>query len=98
MTRRLVAAILFVLLALLCAGFVRLNTLPTRVELFVTSLTASVGQALVVAFVVGWVVGLLGALSFALRLARERSALHKALRLAEGEVRTLRATQPAHAR
>ena len=98
MTRRLVAAILFILLALLCAGFVRLNTAPARVELFVANLGTTVGQALIVAFVLGWVAGALGALSFALRLARERSALAKALRLAEGEVRTLRATQPAHAR
>ena len=98
MTRRLVAAILFILLALLCAGFVRLNTLPTRVELFFANISATVGQALVLAFVVGWIAGALGALSFAMKLARERSALAKALRLAEGEVRTLRATQPAHAR
>ena len=98
MTRRLVAAILFILLALLCAGFVRLNTLPTRVELAFASVPSTVGEALVIAFVVGWIAGALGALSFALKLVRERSALAQALRLAEGEVRTLRATQPAHAR
>ena len=98
MTRRLVAAILFILLALLCAGFVRLNTLPTQVELFVANVSASVGEALVAALVIGWIAGALGALSFAVKLARERSALARALRLAEGEVRTLRATQPAHAR
>jgi len=98
MTLRLVAAILFILLALLCAGFVRLNTLPTRIELFFANVSASVGQALVIAFVAGWIAGALGALGFALRLGRERHELAKALRLAEGEVRTLRATQPAHAR
>ena len=98
MTRRLVAAILFILLALLCAGFVRLNTAPTRVELIVANLGATVGHALIAAFVVGWVAGAVGALSFTLRLAGERRALAKALRLAEGEVRTLRATQSAHAR
>ncbi len=98
MTRRLVAAILFILLALLCAGFVRLNTAPARIELFFANVGSTVGQALVVAVVVGWLAGVVGALSFAVKLARERSALEKALRLAEGEVRTLRATQPAHAR
>ena len=98
MTRRLVSAILFVLLALVCAGFVRLNNVPTRIELYVATVSATVGQALVVAFVVGWVLGVAGALSFAFRLARERAELAKRLRLAEGEVRTLRATQPAHAR
>lgn len=98
MTRRLVAAILFILLALLCAGFVRLNTAPARIELIVANVGATLGQALVAAFVVGWLAGVAGALSFAVKLARERSALAKALRLAEGEVRTLRATQAAHAR
>ncbi len=98
MTRRLLFAILFVLLALVCACFVRLNNVPTRIELYFAPVIATVGQALVVAFVVGWIAGVAGALALALRLARERAALAKRLRLAEGEVRTLRATQPAHAR
>ncbi|GEM_PF-6575175 len=98
MTRRLLAAIVFVLLALLCAGFVRLNRTPVDIELFFSRSGTSLGRALVVAFVCGWLVGAAGGLAFALRLTRERSALARALRLAEGEVRTLRATQPAHAR
>ncbi|HXQ31107.1 MAG TPA: lipopolysaccharide assembly protein LapA domain-containing protein [Steroidobacteraceae bacterium] len=98
MTRRLVAAILFALLALVCAGFVRLNSVPTRVDLYFATLAATAGQALVVAFIAGWLVGVSGALAYAVKLARERAALARALKLAEGEVRTLRATQPAHAR
>lgn len=98
MTRRLLAAILFVLFALLCAGFVRLNGAPVEIELFFARASASIGFALVVACVVGWLAGALGSLSFALKLARERNQLAKALKLAEGEVRTLKNTQPAHAR
>jgi hypothetical protein len=98
MTRRLVAAILFVLLALACAGFVRLNQLPTRVDLLFAALPATVGEALVAAFVAGWLVGVAGVLAFNVKAARERAALALALRLAEGEIRTLRATQAAHAR
>jgi len=98
MTRRLVAAILFVLLALVCAGFVRLNNGSLTIEYLFSSSNTTAGRALVVAFVAGWLVGAGGALAYAMRLVRERSSLAKALRLAEGEVRTLRATQPAHAR
>ena len=98
MTRRLIAAILFVVLALVCAGFVRLNNGTLTVEYFFSTSNTTAGRALVVAFVAGWLVGLAGALAWARRLARERATLVKALRLAEGEVRTLRATQPAHAR
>ena len=98
MTRRLVSAILFVLLALICAGFVRLNNGTLRIEYFFSTSNTTAGRALVVAFVSGFLVGLAGALAWALRAARERAALAKALRLAEGEARTLRATQPAHAR
>ena len=98
MTRRLVTAILFVLLALVCAGFVRLNNGSLSIDYYFSTSNTTAGRALVVAFVVGWLVGLAGALAWALKLGRERVALARALRLAEGEVRTLRATQPAHAR
>ncbi|HXQ63872.1 MAG TPA: hypothetical protein VN787_03385 [Steroidobacteraceae bacterium] len=98
MTRRLVAAIMFALLALACAGFVRLNSVPTRIDLYFATLGATAGQALVAAFIAGWLVGVGGAVAYAVKLSRERVALARALRLAESELRTLRAIQPAHAR
>lgn len=98
MLRRLTIAFFLVLLALFCAGFVRLNGAATQVDLFLAVLPATVGQALVVAFLAGFATGVAGALLWVLRLARERRELARALRLAEGEIRTLRAVAPAHAR
>jgi hypothetical protein len=98
MLRRLTLAFFFVLLALVCAGFVRLNGVATQVDLLLAVVPATVGQALVVAFLAGWLAGVGGALLWVARLARERRELARALRLAEGEIRTLRAVAPAHAR
>ena len=98
MLRRLTLAFLFVLLALACAGFVRANAAPTRIDLYFAVLPATAGQALVAAFVAGVLVGLAAAGLALVRLARERRALNRALKLAEGEVRTLRALAPSHAR
>ena len=98
MLRRLTLAFLFVLLALVCAGFVRVNAAPTRVDLYFAALRTTAGQALAAAFVLGFGVGLAAAGLALLRLARERGELARALRLAEGEVRTLRAVAPSHAR
>jgi hypothetical protein len=98
MTRRLTTAVVFVLLALACAGFVRLNGAPARIDLYFGRVNPSIGQALIAVFVLGWGAGLAGALAWIGRLARERVQLERALRLAEGEVRTLRAIAPAHAR
>jgi hypothetical protein len=98
MTRRLTTAILYALLALAAAGFVRLNAEPVRVDLYYAAVGASAGQALVAAFAAGWAAGLAGALAWVLRLLRERTRLERSLALAEAELRTLRATAPAHAR
>jgi hypothetical protein len=98
MTRRLSISVVFVLVALACAGFVRLNGAAARIDLYFGSVSPSVGKALVAAFVLGWGAGLAGALAWIGRLARERVQLERALRLAEGEIRTLRAIAPAHAR
>ena len=98
MLRRLTIAFFLVLLALFCAGFVRLNGAPVLVDLFLAVLPATVGQALVAAFLAGTAAGVAGALGWVQRLARERRELARALRLAEGEIRTLRAVAPAHAR
>ncbi len=98
MLRRLTLALLFVALALVCAGFVRLNRAPTLIDLYVGVLPSSVGEALIGAVLVGWLAGLAGALAWGWRLVRERRALARSLRLAEGELRALRAAAPAHAR
>ena len=98
MLRRLTFAFFLVLLALFCAGFVRLNGAAIPVDLFLTVLPATVGEALIVAFLAGVAAGIGGALLWVARLARERRELTRALRLAEGEIRTLRAVAPAHAR
>jgi uncharacterized integral membrane protein len=98
MFRRLLSVLLFIVLALLCAGFVRLNATPAQLDLYFTSVPATVGEALVGAVLLGWLVGLAGAIAWIWRLKREASDLRRALRLAEGEVRTLRALAPSHAR
>ncbi len=98
MLRRLLSAFVFVVLALLCAGFVRLNATATQLDLYFASKPVTVGQALVGAVLVGWLLGVAGALAWVWRLVRERSQLRRALRLADGEVRTLRAVAPSRAR
>jgi uncharacterized integral membrane protein len=98
MFRRLLQVLSFAVLALLCAGFVRLNATATELDLYFTRLPASVGEALVGAVLVGWLVGLAGALAWIRALAREREELRRSLKLAEGEVRTLRAVAPSRAR
>jgi uncharacterized integral membrane protein len=98
MTRRLLSAISLVLVALVCAAFVRANATPVELDVFAALIRPSAGQAVVGAFVAGWLVGTLGALRSVWRLGRERVQLRRALKLAEAEARTLRATAPAHAR
>jgi uncharacterized integral membrane protein len=98
MTRRLTAAIVYVLLALVCAGFVRLNPASVDLDLYYAVVRSSAGVALVAAFIVGFAAGLAGAIGWGLRLVRERLRLERALKLAEAELRLLRATAPSHAR
>ena len=98
MFRRLFQVLSFCLLALLCAGFVRLNATATSLDLYFARESVTLGQALVGAVLLGWVVGLAGALASIAALARERAALKRSLRLAEGELQTLRAVAPTHAR
>jgi uncharacterized integral membrane protein len=97
MVRRLTALFFFLLLTLVCAGFVRLNALPTRVELYVGQVPATVGEVAVGAFLTGWGVALIGAVVWNRRLARERLRLARELKVADGEVRHLRAQAPGHA-
>jgi hypothetical protein len=98
MTRRLLSVISLALVALACAAFVRVNAAPLTLDVFAATIRPSAGQAVVGAFVAGWLTGTLGALRSLWRLGRERVQLRRALRLAEAQTRTLRATAPAHAR
>ena len=98
MFRRLLQVLSFTVLALICAGFVRLNATPTELDLYFARLPLTVGEALVGAVLVGWLVGLAGALAWLRALTRERADLKRALTLAEGEARTLRAVAPSPAR
>jgi len=98
MFRRLFQVLSFAVLALVCAGFVRVNATPTELDLYFARVPATVGEALVGAALAGWLAGLAGALAWARGLERERAELKRSLRLAEGEVRTLRSVAPSHAR
>ena len=97
MSRRLLLLTAFILAALCCAAFIRLNPYPVELELGVSRLSLSAGQALAVAFLIGWAAGLVAGIGWISRLARERSRLRQALRLAEADARTLRAIAPSHA-
>jgi len=98
MLRRLVLTFLFLLLALASAGFVRLNGAPLSLDLYATVLHAGTGSVLILTFAAGFGLGLLSALRWLSREARERRRLARELRLAEGELRTLRTLAPTHAR
>jgi|SRR5215469_7254336 len=97
MTRRLLALLVFCILALVCAAFVHLNTAPVRLDLFVGVLRAPLAYTLIGAFVLGWLVTVVGALAWGVRVARQRRELRHSLKLAQAEARTLRATAPPHA-
>jgi uncharacterized integral membrane protein len=98
MLRRLSLALLFVIVTLGCAVFVRLNASAVAVDFYLAVWPATIGRALIAAFGVGLIVGAALAISSVLRLTRERRDLKRALKLAEGEIKTLRAVAPAHAR
>lgn len=98
MLRRLILTLLFLLLAVASAGFVRLNGAPLMIDLYVARVHCGGGTAILLSFVIGWGVGLLSALRWLSREAGERRRLARELRLAEGELRTLRTLAPSHAR
>ena len=98
MLRRLILTLLFLLLALASAGFVRLNGAPLTLDLYVARLQAGAGTAVILSVAIGWGLGLLSAFRWLSREARERRRLARDLRLAEGELRTLKTLAPSHAR
>ena len=97
MTRRLLLTLAFLVTALCCAALVRANPRWVDVDLAFGSLEAPLGQALAVAVLVGWACGVVAAAGWTWRAARDRARLQRQLRLAEAEVRTLRAIAPGPA-
>lgn len=89
--RRAVYILIGVLVFLLGAVIVAVNEDGLRVELLFAEIELTAGQWLVIAFVVGWVAGVGAAWRFVRRLAAERADLHRNLRLAEAELKNLRA-------
>jgi lipopolysaccharide assembly protein A len=76
---------------LLGAVVVAVNEERLRVDVLFTEIELSTGQWLVIAFVIGWVAGVFSAWRFVRRLTLERADLRRNLRLAEAELRNLRA-------
>ena len=62
-----------------------------RVELLFGEVELTTGQWLVIAFLLGWGVGVAAAWRFVRRLTSERADLRRNLRLAEAELKNLRA-------
>lgn len=80
-----------VLVFLLGALIVAVNEEGLRVELLFAEIKLTTGQWLVIAFLIGWLAGVGAAWRFVRRLATERADLRRNLRLAEAELRNLRA-------
>jgi len=70
--------------------FTYLNTGEVEVNLAFMSTTKPVSIVLTVTLVIGWLLGVLSMGIFTLRLAHERRALRRALRISESEVSSLR--------
>lgn len=76
---------------LLGAVIVAVNAERLRVDLLFAELELTTGQWLVIAFLVGWLAGVVAAWRFVRRLTTERADLRRNLRLAEAELKNLRA-------
>jgi hypothetical protein len=80
-----------VLAFLLGAVIVAVNNERLRVDVLFTHIELTAGQWLVIAFVIGWAGGVFAAWRFVRKLTGERADLRRNLRLAEAELRNLRA-------
>jgi hypothetical protein len=80
-----------VLAFLLGAVIVAVNSERLRVDVLFTRIELSTVQWLVIAFLLGWAAGVVAAWRFVRRLTTERADLRRNLRLAEAELRNLRA-------
>jgi hypothetical protein len=83
----LIGALVF----LLGAVVVAVNAERLRVDVLFTRIELTAGQWLIIAFTLGWAAGVAAAWRFVRRLTTERADLRRNLRLAEAELRNLRA-------
>ena len=70
--------------------FSYLNTGDVEVNLAFISVTTSVSIAFTVTLVAGWLLGVISMGLYALRVAKERRTLRRALRTSESEISSLR--------
>ena len=70
--------------------FSYLNPGEVEVNLAFVSITTSISIAFTVTLVAGWLLGVISMGFYALKLANERRALRRALRISESEVSSLR--------
>jgi uncharacterized integral membrane protein len=83
----LIGVVAFLLGAVVAA----VNSERLRVDVLFTQIELTTGQWLVIAFVIGWLAGVFAAWRFVRQLTGERADLRRNLRLAEAELRNLRA-------
>ena len=76
---------------LLGAVVVAVNAERLRVDVLFTRIELTTGQWLIIEFALGWAAGVAAAWRFVRRLTTERADLRRNLRLAEAELRNLRA-------
>ena len=83
--------LIIVVVFLLGAVVAAVNDERLRVDVLFAGIELTTGQWLVIAFVIGWLAGVFTAWRFVRRLTTERADLRRNLRLAEAELRNLRA-------
>jgi uncharacterized membrane protein YciS (DUF1049 family) len=88
---RAVYILITVVAFLLGAVVAAVNDERLRVDVLFARIELTTGQWLVIAFVIGWLAGVFAAWRFVRRLTTERADLRRNLRLAEAELRNLRA-------
>jgi uncharacterized integral membrane protein len=83
--------LVIVLVFLLGAVVAAVNIERLRVDVLFAEIELTTGQWLMIAFVIGWLAGVCAAWRFVRKLTTERADLRRNLRLAEAELRNLRA-------
>jgi uncharacterized membrane protein YciS (DUF1049 family) len=83
--------LVIVLVFLLGAVVAAVNIERLRVDVLFAEIELTTGQWLTIAFVIGWLAGVFAAWRFVRKLTTERADLRRNLRLAEAELRNLRA-------
>ena len=75
---------------ILGAGLVALNSTSLQIELLIARPQLTVGQWLVVVFIAGWFAGIATVWHYVRKLRRARRDLRRQVRLAESELKVLR--------